>query len=52
MHVKTDLEGVPGVTSAEVDLAAKSATVSGDALDDAALRAAVDEAAYAATKIS
>jgi len=52
MHVKTALEGVPGVTSAEVDLAAKSATVSGDALDDAALRAAVDEAAYAATKIS
>jgi copper chaperone CopZ len=52
MHVKTALEGVPGVTSAEVDLAAKSATVSGDALDDAALRAAVDEAGYAVTKIS
>jgi copper chaperone len=52
MHVKTALEGVAGVSSAEVDLESKSATVSGEGLDDAALKAAVAEAGYSVTKIS
>jgi len=52
MHVKTALEGVPGVASAEVDLASKSAAVSGEGLDDAALKAAVSEAGYSVSKIS
>jgi len=51
MHVKTALEGVPGVSSAEVDLASKSAEVNGEGLDDAALKAAVSEAGYSVTKI-
>jgi copper chaperone CopZ len=51
MHVKTALEGVPGVSSAEVDLASKSAVVTGELFDDAALKAAVEEAGYSITKI-
>ncbi len=41
-----EVEHVPGVTSVEVDLAAKRVTVTGSGLDDAALRAAIDEAGY------
>ncbi len=46
MHVKSALEGVAGVTKAEVDLVKKSAMVEGEALDAAALKAAVAEAGY------
>ena len=46
MHVKNALADVAGVGSAEVDLASKKAVVSGAALDDAALKAAVAEAGY------
>ncbi len=38
---------VPGVRGAEVDLDAKQLVVAGEAFDDAAIRAAVDEAGYA-----
>jgi copper chaperone len=44
--VTEELEGVPGVASVEVDLDRKLVTVSGDALDDTALRAAIGEAGY------
>jgi copper chaperone CopZ len=52
MHVKTALEGVPGVSGAEVDLATKSAVVTGELFDDEALKAAVAEAGYSVTKIA
>jgi copper chaperone CopZ len=52
MHVKEALEGVAGVKSAKVDLGKKSAFVEGDALDDAALRAAVADAGYMVTGIA
>lgn len=45
-HVKNALADVAGVESAEVDLGKKRAVVSGGALDDAALKAAVAEAGY------
>jgi copper chaperone len=45
-HVKNALADLAGVESAEVDLGKKSAVVSGGALDDAALKAAVAEAGY------
>jgi copper chaperone len=38
---------VPGVQSVVVDLDAKTVTVDAPAVDDAALRAAIDEAGYA-----
>lgn len=44
MHVENACKGVPGVTDAVVDLAAKNVTVTGDA-DLAALKAAITEAA-------
>lgn len=37
---------VPGVGSVDVDLGTKQVTVTGDALDDEALRAAIVEAGY------
>jgi copper chaperone CopZ len=46
MRVKSVLEGVVGVTSAEVNLLEKSAMVEGPALSEAVLRAAVAEAGY------
>ena len=46
MHVKSALEGVAGVSKAEVDLVKKSAMVEGEGLDLAALSAAVAEAGY------
>ncbi len=46
MHVKNALADVAGVESAEVDLASKKAVVSGAALDDETLKAAVAEAGY------
>ena len=46
--VSSELGQVPGVAGAEVDLATKLVTVSGDDLDDRALRAAIEEAGYEA----
>jgi copper ion binding protein len=45
-HVKEALESVSGVAKAEVSLEKKRADVEGEALDDAALRAAVEDAGY------
>jgi copper chaperone len=45
-HVKNALTEIPGVESAEVSLAKKSAVVTGADLDDAAMKAAVAEAGY------
>lgn len=42
--ITTEVSAVPGVESVEVDLAAKTVTVSGG--EDAAVRAAIDEAGY------
>ncbi len=44
--VTTELEAVRGVESVQVDLDTRRVTVSGNGLDDAALRAAIDEAGY------
>ena len=44
--VKTELGAVPGVRSVAVDLDDRLVTVEGEELDDAALRAAIDEAGY------
>jgi copper chaperone len=41
-----ELEAVGGVESVAVDLESKLVTVTGRELDDAALRAAIDEAGY------
>ena len=46
--VARELEAVEGVESVEVDLDSKRVTVRGRTLDDAALRAAIDEAGYEA----
>ena len=46
--VTEELGGVPGVESVAVDLETKRVTVVGSGLDDAALRAAIDEAGYEA----
>lgn len=51
MHVRSALEDVAGVQSAEVDLLKKTAMVSGEALDDTALRAAVADAGYRVVSI-
>lgn len=44
--VKQEVSAVAGVEEVEVDLDSKLVTVSGGQLDDAALRAAVEEAGY------
>jgi copper chaperone len=44
--VTAEVEKVAGVSSVDVDLDAKRVTVAGEQLDDAALRAAIDEAGY------
>jgi copper chaperone CopZ len=46
--VSSELEQVAGVEFVDVDLETKLVTVRGTDLDDAALRAAIDEAGYAA----
>jgi copper chaperone CopZ len=46
--VTEELEQVAGVTGVDVDLEARRVLVTGDGLDDAALRAAIDEAGYEA----
>ena len=46
--VSSELAEVAGVDSVDVDLDTKVVTVRGGALDDAALRAAIEEAGYEA----
>ena len=46
--VSEELSRVAGVESVNVDLASKRVTVAGSELDDAKLRAAIDEAGYEA----
>ncbi|MES1246532.1 MAG: heavy metal-associated domain-containing protein [Actinomycetota bacterium] len=46
--VSDELSAVAGVSAVEVDLETKRVVVHGEALDDAALRAAIDEAGYEA----
>ncbi len=46
MRVKKSLSEVSGVTSAEVDLTAKQATVEGSGFDASMLKAAVEKAGY------
>lgn len=43
-----ELRKVAGVRDVEIDLATKYVVVRGEALDDATLRAAIDEAGYEA----
>lgn len=47
--VSSELGAVAGVAGVEVDLGTKLVTVTGDGLDDQALRAAIEEAGYEAT---
>ena len=51
-HCKTavtdEVSAVPGVESVVVDLDSKRVEVTGTALDDAAIRAAIEEAGYEA----
>lgn len=44
--VTNELNSVAGVEAVAIDLNEKLVTVSGGSLDDAALRAAIDEAGY------
>jgi copper chaperone CopZ len=46
--VKEEVSAVEGVESVDVDLDTKLVVVHGEDLDDAALRAAIDEAGYEA----
>ena len=46
--VSSGVAGVAGVASVDVDLATKHVVVRGEALDDAAIRAAIVDAGYAA----
>jgi copper chaperone len=44
--ITDEVTKVPGVAAVEVDLSAKVVRVTGQGLDDVALRAAIDEAGY------
>jgi copper chaperone CopZ len=46
MSIKEEVSEVAGVEGVDVDLEAKVVTVRGRELDDAALRAAIEEAGY------
>jgi copper chaperone len=46
--VTEEVSTVAGVTAVDVDLETKLVTVTGDLLDDAVLRAAIEEAGYEA----
>lgn len=46
--VQSEVSQVPGVSGVEVDLETKLVVVDGEGLDDAAIRAAIDEAGYEA----
>jgi copper chaperone len=50
--VTREIEAVAGVERVEVDLETKLVTVRGEALDDAALIAAIDEAGYDAERVA
>lgn len=50
--VDGELRKVVGVREVRIDLDAKAVVVTGDALDDATLRAAIDEAGYEADPAS
>ena len=47
--VSSEVSSVAGVAGVEVDLATKLVTVTGEGLDDQALRAAIEEAGYEAS---
>jgi copper chaperone len=47
--VTNELSGIQGVSEVVVDLESKLVTVTGQNLEDAALRAAIDEAGYEVT---
>ena len=44
--ITSEVEKVAGVSTVDVDLDTKRVTVAGDQLDEAAVRAAIDEAGY------
>jgi copper chaperone len=44
--VREEVSEVPGVIAVDVDLATGRVVITGDEVDDAAVRAAVDEAGY------
>jgi copper chaperone len=44
--ITAEVERLAGVASVDVDLDAKRVTVAGEQLDDAAVRAAIDDAGY------
>ena len=46
--VSDEVSGVSGVESVQINLDTKAVVVRGDELDDAAIRAAIDEAGYEA----
>jgi copper chaperone len=46
--VREEVSGVPGVEEVTVDLETKRVDVGGQSLDDAAIRAAIEEAGYEA----
>lgn len=47
--VTAEVTKVAGVDGVAVDLAARTVTVTGEPLDDAVIRAAIDEAGYTVT---
>ena len=44
--ITSEVTQVTGIETVTVDLDAKAVTVNGDPIDDAAIRAAIDEAGY------
>lgn len=44
--IRAEVEQLGGVSAVDVDLAAKTVTVSGTELDEAAIRTAIDDAGY------
>jgi copper chaperone len=44
--ITAEVQRIAGVASVDVDLDAKRVTVAGEQLDDAAVRAAIDDAGY------
>src|SRR5436190_19713139 len=50
--VRSELEAVSGVEGVDVDLGTKLVTITGEALDDATLVAAIDEAGYDAELVA
>ena len=48
MSIREEVSEVEGVDEVDVDLETKIVTIRGNELDDAALRAAIDEAGYEA----